>query len=306
MKVSQFSSQTLNLISEALTHVYWKKVPQKKFIQNLLKQHSIEIFIDWDQRKREISDTVINKLAADQTKYFHVISSFIEELCNFEDFSHLNSEEDAAQKVAAAKNAVGALRKNASNYLQTLIEKKESQKRSETNKRRVAEINTFNKGLEELKAEFFGLYSLSPQQKGFALEKFLRNLFQLFDLDPKASFKIQGEQIDGAFSFDGSDFLLEAKWEQAPLAVSSIYEFVGKVTGKLDNTLAFVVSMSGYGEDCIAQIDKQSRKVCLLADGADIIAVLESRISLEDLITRKKRYAVQTGKSYLPVSEILN
>lgn len=306
MKVSQFSSQTLNLISEALTHVYWKKAPQKKFIQNLLKQHSIEIYVDWNQRKREISDAVINKLASDQTKYFNVISSFIEELCNFEDFSHLNSEEDAAQKVQSAKNAVGALRKNASNYLQLLMEKKHSKQRIENTTRKVAEINTFNKKLEELKNEFFGFYSLAPQHKGFALEKFLISLFQLFDLDPKASFRIQGEQIDGAFSFDGTDYLLEAKWEQNPLAASSIYEFIGKVTGKLDNTLAFVVSMSGYGEDCIAQIDKQSRKVCLLADGADIIAVLDGRISLEELITRKKRYAVQTGKSYLPISEILS
>lgn len=37
---------------------------------------------------------------------------------------------------------------------------------------------------------------------GVALEPFLRELFDTFDLDPKASFKISGEQIDGGFTLD--------------------------------------------------------------------------------------------------------
>lgn len=40
-------------------------------------------------------------------------------------------------------------------------------------------------------------------------------------------------------------------------------------------------------------------------DGADLMAVLEQRIALPDLLRRKKRAAVQTGNIYLKVSEIL-
>jgi len=47
----------------------------------------------------------------------------------------------------------------------------------------------------------------SHQQRGFKLEKFLNELFCFFDLDPKFSFKIKGEQIDGSFTFDNTDYL---------------------------------------------------------------------------------------------------
>ena len=37
------------------------------------------------------------------------------------------------------------------------------------------------------------------------------DLFRLFDLDPKASFRITGEQIDGAFTLQGIDSLASHK-----------------------------------------------------------------------------------------------
>jgi len=40
-------------------------------------------------------------------------------------------------------------------------------------------------------------------------------------------------------------------------------------------------------------------------DGADLMAVLEERIDFVSLLLRKKRWASQTGKIYLPVHEIL-
>ena len=52
------------------------------------------------------------------------------------------------------------------------------------------------------------------QKRGYDLEKFLNELFQLYELDPKASFKIHSERIDGAFMFDATDYLLEAKWKR--------------------------------------------------------------------------------------------
>lgn len=51
----------------------------------------------------------------------------------------------------------------------------------------------------------------NPQQRGLTLEPFLRRLFTLFDLDPRSAFALQGEQIDGAFTFDTDDYLLEAR-----------------------------------------------------------------------------------------------
>lgn len=37
------------------------------------------------------------------------------------------------------------------------------------------------------------------------------DIFELFDLDPKVSFENKGEQLGGAFTLDGTDYLFEAK-----------------------------------------------------------------------------------------------
>jgi hypothetical protein len=71
------------------------------------------------------------------------------------------------------------------------------------------------------------------------------DLFELFDLDPKASFRNTGEQIDGAFSLEGTDFLFEAKWRQDPSAASDLDAFAAKIRRKLENTLGvFYPSMA--------------------------------------------------------------
>jgi len=43
----------------------------------------------------------------------------------------------------------------------------------------------------------------------------------------------------------------------------------------------------------------------ILVDGSDIMAVLEGRIDLLQLMLRKRRHASQTGNIYLRIHEIL-
>lgn len=50
-----------------------------------------------------------------------------------------------------------------------------------------------------LKNELIGLGQLSPQQRGYAFEKILRDLFNAFGLEAREPFRLKGEQIDGSF-----------------------------------------------------------------------------------------------------------
>src|SRR5439155_874687 len=70
--------------------------------------------------------------------------------------------------------------------------------------------------------------------------------FQLFDLDPKESFRVVGDQIDGAFTFDKTDYLFEGKWQQAPVDVAILDAFNGKISRKLENTLGMFLSINGF------------------------------------------------------------
>lgn len=61
--------------------------------------------------------------------------------------------------------------------------------------------------LADLGRQFYEIISpADPQGRGYKLEHLLRDLFELVDLDPKASFRVVREQIDGAFTFDKSDY----------------------------------------------------------------------------------------------------
>ena len=129
------------------------------------------------------------------------------------------------------------------------------------------------------------------------------DIFELFDLDPKASFRNRGEQIDGAFVLEGTEYLFEAKWHQSLIGVQDLDAFSAKVKRKLDNTLGVFLSMSGYSEDGI-KAHSVGRPNIILMDGADLMAVLEERVDFVSLIVRKKRHASQTGEIYLPAHKL--
>jgi len=159
--------------------------------------------------------------------------------------------------------------------------------------------------LDELNQKFMDIATSSDAQKrGYGLEKLLNELFTLFDLDPKASFKITGEQIDGAFTFKDDDFLLEAKWQKQLIVTSDLYSFAGKVNGKRKNTLGLYVSMDGFSTECLQTTSSDLRSLILM-DGMDLNAILTDRITLDDLLYRKRRHASETGNIYLNVNKIL-
>jgi hypothetical protein len=81
--------------------------------------------------------------------------------------------------------------------------------------------------------------SSAKQARGFAFERLLIQLFALDEMEPRAGYRPVGEQIDGSIYLDGRVYLLEAKWHADPLPVSTLYQFKGKVDGKLAGTIEF-------------------------------------------------------------------
>ena len=73
------------------------------------------------------------------------------------------------------------------------------------------------KAIAGLYACWFRLMTLKAQERGFAFEGFLSELFAIYDLAPRRSFRNTGEQIDGSFEMPFETFLLEAKWQVTPI-----------------------------------------------------------------------------------------
>lgn len=227
------------------------------------------------------------------------------EIVKVTDFSHLEKLDNGKEKALKAKNAVSALAKISKTFLEKQDEQEEIEKRRKMHYEKTLKNIDLKIRLDVIKNLYFGLITSEDfQKRGFQLEKVIKDIFELFDLDPKASFRIVGEQIDGAFSFNGTDYLFEAKWTKELIAIDALDAFSGKLSRKLENTLGLFLSVNGFSEDAI-RVHTVGRKLMILMDGSDLMAVLEGRIDLLELLYRKKRHASQTGNIYLRIHELL-
>ena len=301
----QISPAAIQALKEALTLVYWYKSDLRSFLSQCLSDSTLLSRLDWSGYKRNIVATLVGHLARHQDVYQLELIRLMSAVCQVTDFSHLRKLDDGINKARVAEVSVKALRAQLTGHQDIEEEAQKAEKRRGDAQARVIQVNAVRKRLEILNSDFRQLIESDRlQQRGYSLEKVIRGLFDLFDLDPKASFRIVGEQIDGAFSFEGTDYLLEAKWQRAPVAAKELDGLSGKLSRKLENTLGLFLSVNGFSVDAI-ETHASGRRLVILMDGSDLMAVLEGRIDLVRLLLRKRRHAAETGNIYLRINEVL-
>lgn len=294
----------INALKEALTCIYWYKSDLRSFLQNTISSPAILARVNWDGYKRAIVSDVVDRMARNQSTYRSDLVQLMNEVVKLRDFSHLEKLEDGKAKATSAKRSVAALAKLTEHNRAIEEEQRQIEARRQAKHDEMLRNQGLRDKLSEVQREFIALLSDQPQRRGYRLEKLLRELFELFDLDPKASFRLTGEQIDGAFTFDGIDYLLEAKWQDQPAGIQDLDAFNGKLTRKLENTLGLFLSVNGFSADAVTA-HSSGRRLMLLMDGSDLTAVLDGRIDLVRLLLRKRRAASQTGNIYVRVQDLV-
>ncbi|WP_296739102.1 TOPRIM nucleotidyl transferase/hydrolase domain-containing protein [Mesorhizobium sp.] len=159
----------------------------------------------------------------------------------------------------------------------------------------------------EIKEEYGRLARLPPdadraakQRRGYDFERLLNALFLVERLDPRTSFKPDGEQIDGSIHLDGRIYLVEAKWHAEPLPASTLYQFKGKVDGKLAGTIGLFISMSGYAEQAVDALVLGKALNIVLFDRRDMDAAINRRSGFANILKLKLRKAAEEGVIYFP------
>jgi hypothetical protein len=219
---------------------------------------------------------------------------------DFSDFGNLTYWDEDGTKTKKAKEAVNRLRTLSKGFIQITKEQEEAKIRKAKADLKTKSALSLEQELYELKNEFNIIATNQNfNQRGFQLEKFLYKIFLLFDLEPKGSFKIHGEQIDGAFTFQNTDYLLEAKWARE-VNRSDLATFCYKVETKFKNAAGLLISIDGVTKEAISS----DFKSIIIMDGIDLLAVLENRISLNDLLFKKRRKASETGNIYINFTEL--
>jgi hypothetical protein len=220
-------------------------------------------------------------------------------------FNHLARLDDGSDKVSSAQSALAEIQRVIGQHKALVQDAAARRAADDAASAAAAQSWARTQDLEALKSDFYALSAMAnPRERGLALEPFLNRLLAIFDLDPRAAFALRGEQIDGAFTFDTDDYLLEARWLKTAVDPKQVRDFAGKVAEKAHRTSGLMLSINGFSEEARKLLSRNGSRL-LLADGADLAAVLEGAIGLDELLLRKRRHAAETGNPYFSVREIV-
>lgn len=154
----------------------------------------------------------------------------------------------------------------------------------------------------ELKSKLMEVSQLDPQARGYAFEKFLKDLFDANGLAARASFRLVGEQIDGSFELAAETYLLEAKWTSPQTGATELRSFNGKVEEKAAWSRGLFVSHSGFTPGGLAAFGRGKRVVCM--DGFDLYEMLDKNLSFADVMAKKVRCAAESGNPFVRVRDL--
>jgi hypothetical protein len=296
----KISPNAILALKEALSVIFWKKEDLRDFLKLSLRSSAILATINWEGTKRETVKELIERMTNRTEIYQPDLMNLIFAVNDMTDFPNLKFWDEDGTKTRTAKEAVDNLRKQTLGFVQISKDLDEAKKRREESERKIQKSKSLDDELELLKVKFYELSQMKNfQGRGLAFEVFLRDLFLLYELDPNGSIKNHGEQIDGAFTFEGIDYLMEAKWK-CEVNRSDLAFFCHKVETKLRIAMGLLITINGVTKEAITP----EFKSIIIMDSVDLLAVLEARVSLPDLLKKKKRLATETGNIYINYGQL--
>ena len=246
---------------------------------------------------------------ADEDRYQNVAITLMLEISSMTRFPNIElikDEVDRTLRIENAQRAVAHLKAVVEPYANEATDRERILAEREARRAQDEAQQRFADEIEQLRRRFMTLQSeleSNHQRRGRDLEPLLTDLFVLFDMEPRLSYHLDLEQIDGSLSFDTDDYIVEARWRAEASSRADADVFAAKVRRKGKNALGLIVSIAGLSQDAISQYAEAT--LFMVMDGSDLYLVLDQRVRLDDLLKLKKRHANETGGCYLPASSIL-
>jgi hypothetical protein len=138
------------------------------------------------------------------------------------------------------------------------------------------------------------------RDRGRRFEKLVQDVFAAWGMLKRRAYGTRdnkSEQIDGALRFDNRYALLEVKWEQARLAASALFSFLGKVDGKFSGTIGVFVSRTELTENFLKALRAGRRQCIIVIHGQDVDDLFDPTFDLADYL-REHVLSVCTDNRY--------
>lgn len=288
---------------DALLKAIWFKGSLRSFLlQHKIKESALA---QWhaDQTKRDFIQWLWPQLFKDE-KGQNVILSMARSLAEMRHFPDLERKEDTKDRIPEAVEAINRLKVAVAEINETIRESNAAAIHRQAVQAQSSTRLAAQQSLEKLQTT---LNTLTPkigsQEGGYAFERWFYDLAIYFELDARPGYKADGRQIDGAITIEGTTFLLETKFTNAPIGSPDIDSFMAKIESKADNTMGLFVSLSGFNDGAIHAASKQRTPMLLLDSGHIFSLIMRGVMTLPQVVARVKRHASQTGYSYLAATE---
>ena len=141
----------------------------------------------------------------------------------------------------------------------------------------------------------------TPQSKGYALERFINWLFDVYGLGPRASYKTDTDQIDGSFLLGDSTVLLEAKHRSKIIDKNDLILFQDKVIHKSTQTKGLFLSYSEVSDSAISYFSNQGSRITILYT-SEIFQMCWNNADLIKILRAKFRHLDETGCIWCPIT----
>jgi hypothetical protein len=308
MGAKRLTDTAWEALLEGLASFWWRKQTFQDWLHRRLRDYpELLARLDFTTTKRMTAGQLVRLLSSDEDRYQGFALDLLAALAEVDPaFRHLQREENADQLIRDARAALEEVRRVTAAYSEETRARQRVQADIEAEAARNASRRDHDSVLRSLAERFMSMHTSarSPQNRGRDFEGLLRDLLNLYDLEPKAAYSLPAEQIDGAFTFGTDDYLLEAKWVRDPIEPKHLRDFDGKIASKAKNTLGLFISVSGFTSGA-QEFRGQNGTAIVLMDGTDLLAVLEQRIEFPELLERKRRHAVETGSPWLPLHAVI-
>jgi hypothetical protein len=291
----------LHLVQEATLKSFWRRDTLNDFLRRCGVAN--RFFATWskDETKRDLLKRLFPLLETN-AKGPEVIARMARELIEQKAFPDLVGWEDSQQKLKDAKEAVAAL----SEYVrrdreaterarqQAEVRKRAAEARAEA-VQRTGDLAVLASRLTELAKQ------IGTQKAGYDFQDWFYDLVGYFEVPARRPYNVDGRQIDGSITLEGTTYLIETKFTSDQASATDVDTFLVKVGDKADNTMGIMVSMAGYSSVAIKQASKPKTPL-LLMDFNHIYLILHGGWKLPEVIARLRRHASQTTEAYLPAA----
>lgn len=253
--------------------------------------------------KRQIAPLILDAIQ-ERAGCENVVRTIVEVAARWTNFHLAGDEFVARATVQKAREVVGTIE---------LMEAREAKQRELAQKEELARLEKeraerLSKTSQLLLMMFDDLaVSDDPQKRGYLLQDLLNRTFDLHEIPVVKAFTRNegGEQIDGAFKFEGWHYLVECRWRTKLANIRELDGLKGQVDRSGKQTMGLFLSINAWSDNVLPLLKQNPSKDIILMDGFDLRTILGCQVDLRDFILAKIAKLNLEGDAFLGAREYL-